>query len=133
MESYFLLAIGCWNLIGSIVLYFMLNPAIADKILRQWIELITVPYEVGKYGSLWLVWAASTNMFFSVINVLAIHWARASQVVVICGDLFVYGILLLSMIVVLNDKGYGRGLYISIFLSIFWMLWAVYSLFLLLS
>ncbi|NJP10364.1 MAG: hypothetical protein HC866_13550 [Leptolyngbyaceae cyanobacterium RU_5_1] len=131
MENYFLLAIGYWNLIGSIVLYLMLNEAIADKILRQWIEIITVPYDVGKYGSLWLVWAASTNTFFSVINVLAVHWARTSQVVVVCGDLFVYGIFLLSIIVVLNDKNYGRGLYVSIFLTIFWMLWAIYSLFVL--
>lgn len=60
MESYFLLAIGYWNLIGSIVLYLMLNPAIADKVLRQWLEVVTVPDDVGRYGSLWLVWAAST-------------------------------------------------------------------------
>lgn len=133
MGNYFLLAIGYWNLIGSVVLYFMLNPAIADTILRQWIEIITVPYEVGKYGSLWLVWAASTNTFFSVMNVFAVHSAHASQIVVICGDLFVYGILLLSMLAVFNNKSYGRGLYVSICLSIFWMLWAIYALFVLSS
>jgi hypothetical protein len=133
MENYFLLAVGYWNLVGSIALYLMLNEAIADKLLRQWTKIITQPNEIGKYGSLWLVWAATTNTFFSVVNVFAVSWEQASQVTVICGDLFVYGILLLSMIVALNNKNYGRGVYIAILLSIFWMLWAGYSLFILLS
>lgn len=133
MENYFLLAIGYWNLIGSIVLYLMLNPAIADKILRQWTEIVTVPYDVGRYGSLWLVWAASTNTFFSVMNILTIRWAHTSQIAVICGDLFVYSVLLLSMTVVLNNENYGRGLYVSIFFSIFWIVWAICALFILLS
>lgn len=131
MESYFLLAIGYWNLIGSIILYLMLNPAIADKVLRQWIEIITIPYDVGKHGSLWLVWAASTNIFFSIVNIAAAHWEETSQRTVIWGDLFVYGILLLSMIAVFNHENYGKGLYVSIFLGIFWILWAGYSLFIL--
>lgn len=129
MENYFLLAIGYWNLIGSIVLYLMLNPAIADKLLRQWIEITTFSPDLGKYGSIWLLWAATTNTFFSVINIYAVHWSTSSKVTVIWGDSFVYCIFLLPMIVVFNNENYGRGLYVSILLSIFWILWAVYSLF----
>jgi len=40
MEDYFFVAIGYWNVIGSIVFYLMLNNAIADKLLRQWTEVI---------------------------------------------------------------------------------------------
>jgi len=118
MEITFLLAIGYWNLIGSIALYLMLYPAIADKVLRQWLEVITVPYDVGKYGSLWFIWTASTNTFFSVMNILAARWTHPSQIVVICGDLFVYSVFLLFIVIFINNENYSRGLYISMFFSI---------------
>ncbi|BAZ40569.1 hypothetical protein NIES4101_65300 [Calothrix sp. NIES-4101] len=78
MEKYFFLALGFWNIIGSIFLYLMLNQKLADNILRKWTEIITQPYEIGKYGSLWLLWAATTNIFFGVINIFAINWQESS-------------------------------------------------------
>jgi len=45
-RTYFLLAIGYWNLLGSIALYLLLNTAIADKLLRQWTEIITQPNDL---------------------------------------------------------------------------------------
>ena len=128
MENYFLLAMGYWNLIGSIALYLMLNEAIADTILRQWTEIITQPYQIDKYNSLWLLWAATTNTFFSAINIFAAEWESATQATVIGGDVFVYGIFLLSSIAALKQETYGRGLYITLVLKVFWIFWAIYAL-----
>ncbi|MBD1847707.1 hypothetical protein H6F89_30805 [Cyanobacteria bacterium FACHB-63] len=128
MNTIFLLSIGYWNLMGSIALYLMLNKAIADRLLREWTWIIAAPYEVGRYGNLWLVWAATTNTFFGAINLFAAHWESMNQIAVIWADLFVYGVFLLSAIVVLKGNDYGKGHFINIGLFIFWSLWAVYLL-----
>lgn len=128
MKDVFLLSIGFWNLIGSIALFLMLNKAIADKLLRKWTWMITAPYDIGQYGNLWLLWAATTNTFFGAINLFAAHWESTSQIAVICGDLFVYGSLLIPAIVVLKSNDYGKGHFINVGLCVFWSLWAVYLL-----
>ncbi|MEC4884936.1 MAG: hypothetical protein SAL70_26990 [Scytonema sp. PMC 1070.18] len=128
MENNFFLAVGFWNLIGSVFLYLMLNKTFADKVLRKWTGIITESYDIGKYGSLWLLWAATTNTFFGVINIFAVSWEPSSKVVVIYGDVFVYAALFLPAIVVLSNENYGKGHYVNILLGIFWIVWAVYSL-----
>lgn len=129
MESYFLCSLGLWNMLGSIGLYLMLNEAIADQILRKWTEMIAYSYNVGNYGSMWLLWAATTNMFFAAVNVFAATWEHNAKTVVIYGDLFVYGILLFPAIAALKNENYNKGLFIYVLLSIFWIFWALYLLF----
>lgn len=129
MESYFLRSVGYWNLLGSLVLYLMVNEAIADRILRGWTEIIAYPYSVGKYGVVWLLWAATTNTFFGVINIFAATWEPSAKTVILYSDLFVYGILLLPAIAALKNENYSKGLLITVLLGIFWILWALYLLF----
>lgn len=129
MEIYFLCSLGYWNLLGSALLYLMLNEAIADQVLRKWTSIIAYPYNVGKYGSMWLLWAATTNTFFGIVNVFAATWEHTAKTVVITSDLFVYSILLLPAIVALKSENYSNGHFINIFLGIFWILWALYCLF----
>lgn len=130
MDTYFLLAVGSWNLIGSIALYLMLNSTLADKILRDWTWIIAHPYDVGQYGSLWLWWAATTNTFFGAINIFAANWESTSQTIVIYGDLFVYGVLLLPAIVALKQEkyGYGKGHIVNVVLGFVWILWDIFVL-----
>ena len=127
MET-FLLAVGYWNLIGSLVLYLMLKPTLADKILRLWTGIIAQPYEIGKYGALWLLWAATTNTFLGVINIFAAQWEFTSQTIIIYADLFVYGVFLISAIAALKNVNYGKGHFLNILLFLLWILWATYSL-----
>jgi hypothetical protein len=49
-------------MLGSTALYLMLNEAIADRILRKWTQIIAYSYNVGKYGLMWPLWAATTNV-----------------------------------------------------------------------
>lgn len=124
MAHDFFLAIGYWNLGGSIVLYLMLNPMIANTILKQWIWIITQPYDVGTYGSLWLLWAATTNTFLGLINLWAANWQPAIQRLVLYGDVFVYGVIGMATIAVLRHTDYGQGTYFNVGLGIFWLIWA---------
>jgi hypothetical protein len=128
MENNFLRALGYFNLIGSVFLYLMLNKTFADKVLRNWTWIISEPYDIGKYGSLWLLWTATTNTFFSIINIFAANWEQTSKTVVIYGDLFVYAALLIPEIAVIRNKNFGSGHYVNILLGVFWILWAVFSL-----
>ena len=128
MEKYFLLSVGYWNLIGSIVLYLMLNQAFADKVMRQWTSIFAYPYDIGKYGSLWLLWAATTNTFYSIINIFAAHWDKEVQTTVIYGNVFIYGLFLTLSIFALKNENYGKGNYVNIILFLFWLGWAIYCL-----
>ena len=129
MQDYFLLSVGCWNILGSAALYLMLNKAIADQLLRTWTEMIAYPYDAGKYGSIWLLWAATTNTFLGIVNLLAVTWDELAATEIIYCDLFVYGVLLVPAIATLRSKNFARGHYFNVGLGIFWILWALYVLF----
>jgi hypothetical protein len=60
---------------------------------------------------------------------VAATWEHNTKTVVICGDLFVDGILLLPTIVALKNENYSKGLVIYVLLSVFWIVWALYLLF----
>jgi hypothetical protein len=128
MEKYFLLSVGYWNLIGSIVLYLMLNQAFADKVMREWTFIFAYPYDIGKYGSLWLLWAATTNTFYSIINIFAAQWDTEIQTTVIAGNVFIYGSFLILSILAIKNENYGKGNYVNIILFLFWISWALYCL-----
>lgn len=46
----------------------------------------------------------------------------------IYSDLFVYAALFIPEIAVIKNESFGSGHYVNIFLSAFWILWAVFSL-----
>jgi len=133
MENYFFLSIGYWNVVGSIVLYLMLNQSIADKVMREWTWTFTQVHEIGEQGSLWLWWAATTNMFLGIINIFATGWESDSQAIVLWSDLFVYGMFLPPILIAVRNSGsgkakYGKGNYFHLLLICFWLLWTIYVL-----
>lgn len=133
MENWFFWSVGYWNLIGSIVLYLMLNQTIADKVMREWTWTFAHAYDIGKYGSLWLWWAATTNTFFGAINLFATSWELSSKAIVLYSDLFVYSMFLPPTLIAISNSAsgegkYGTGNYFHLFLTCFWLLWAIYVL-----
>jgi hypothetical protein len=125
----FFLAIGYWNLVGSFVLYAMLSPKFADNILRIWCQIIAFDYDVGKYGSLWLWWAATANLFYSYINIMAARWDKSVQYHILLGNIIFYGVFFLLGIGATRNKNYANGNLVNLSLCIFWLGWAVYLLF----
>lgn len=124
MTSYFLLAMGSYNLLGSAVLYAMLNSRIADLVMRRWASIFVDVYDIGRYGSLWLWWAATANVFYSVINIIAADWELTVQRTIIWSDLFMYSVFLALAIAALGNPHYGKGNSINILLFTGWLLWA---------
>ena len=125
----FFLAIGYYNLVGSFLLYAMLSKKLADSVLRTWCQIIAFDYDVGKYGSLWLCWAATTNLFYSYMNIMAAKWDKNVQYQVLLGNIIVYGVFLVLAIAATRNKNYASGNFVTIGLCGFWLGWTVYLLF----
>ena len=53
----FLWFIGLYNILGSIVILSFLKENLADKILREWSELIVQPYEHRKHVGIWKIYS----------------------------------------------------------------------------
>ena len=127
--EFFFLAIGYYNLVGSFLLYTMLSKKLADSVLRTWCQIIAFDYDVGKYGSLWLCWAATSNLFFSYINIMAATWDKSVQAQVLWGNIIVYGVFLVLAIAAIRNKNYAIGNVVTLGLFAFWLGWTIYLLF----
>jgi hypothetical protein len=132
MQRYFLLTIGCYNLLGSITLYLMLNRGIAVYLLRRWAFIFSDTYS-DQYGSVWLGWAATSNLFYSLLNLAAVSWDSLAQKMVIYGNLLLYSVFLgLTLLTVhrhdYSRKSYDKSCYINLFLFTIWIFWAIASL-----
>lgn len=129
MES-FLLYIGLYNLFGAFVLMAMHNQRVAEWVLAKGTEMISEPYEHGKFGLLWLWWAATANAFLGAIMVLATRWPDEIQREVTIGVIVLYAV----MYVVCTIGGrkrppWGRGV---VSLHVLWpaqMAWGLWALF----
>lgn len=86
----FLLWIGLYNLLGPLLLVAMHDERIADAVLRRGTEIVGEPYTHGRFGRLWLWWAATVNAFLGAIMVLATRWPSTAQREVCVAVLVVY-------------------------------------------
>jgi hypothetical protein len=73
MNTY-LLAIGWWNLVGSILMLGLFNEWFGKKIFNEWSKIISTEYKLDYWGKFWLSWAIGTNIFFALINILSVKW-----------------------------------------------------------
>jgi hypothetical protein len=104
----FLWGIGLYNALGSLLLMLMNNQRVADWVLRKGTEMIIEPYEHGRFGQLWLWWAATANLFMGVIMVLATRWPSAAQRELTIVVLAVYAIMYVVVIVGGRRPPWGR-------------------------
>jgi hypothetical protein len=116
MES-FLWWIGLYNAVGAALLpLFALSPRLASKLLVEWTEIVTPPYDHGAHGGLWLWWAGAANGFLGVIMMLATRWGESAQREVVMGAIGVYGVMWLLAVSALWSPRYRRrGLYAVVF------------------
>ena len=73
MNTY-LLAIGWWNLVGSIVMLGFLYQSFGQKMLNEWTLMFKDKFILDYWGKLWFVWAAGLNIFFGLVNIMAVKW-----------------------------------------------------------
>lgn len=127
--SSFLLWIGLYNLLGSLVLMAMQDVRVADWVMRKGTEMVAEPYEHGRFGLLWLWWAATSNAFLGAIMVLATRWPAEAQREVVIGVVVVYAIMyVVCAIGGRRRPPWGRGV---VSLHVLWpaqMGWGVWGL-----
>ena len=124
----FLLYIGIYNVIGSLVLMTLNSEKITDTLLRKYTEIINEPYTHGPFGRLWLWWAASSNLFLGLIMILSTRWDEKAQKEVIILAIITYVIMYLIMLFGGKKPKYGRGVIVTHalwILQITWGLWAI--------
>lgn len=125
--SDFLLWIGLYNLIGSIMLMAMHFERIADTLLRRATEIIAEPYLHGAYGRLWLWWAATMNLFVGVVMLLATRWEAVVQKEIILAVVGIYVLMYLVMVFGGRKPKYGSGIYVTHVLWLIQIAWGIYT------
>jgi hypothetical protein len=129
MET-FLWWIGLYNVVGAPVLAAMHYERFADFMLRRGTEVVAEPYTHGRFGRMWLWWAASTNLFLGAVMMLATRWPPGAQREVSFGVIGVYAAMYLVVIFGARGPRYGRGVYTLYALwlaQIAWGVWAVWT------
>lgn len=124
MDTY-LLAVGYWNLAGSIMMMGMISPYIGNKMLVEWSRIFSAQFQLGFYGKLWLFWAAGLNIFFGVTHITAATWDEAIQMFFIKADIVIYIIFILLGIWGIIAKKCGIGIYVAFGVFLIWIGWGM--------
>lgn len=121
----FLWFIGLYNILGSIVILSFLKENIADKILREWAELIVQPYEHGKHGGIWIIFSCLGVLYLGIMNILALHWDQEVIHGIIISDVIIYALYSIFLIYAFKFENSGRGLWIALILALVQLFWGI--------
>ncbi len=123
MDKY-LLSIGWWNFIGSLTMLGFFNEWFGKKMLNEWTKMFVTEFKLDYWGKLWLMWAIGLNIFFGLINILAVKWGyNEVKIFLIWFDIFAYllfvGLAIWGIIV----KRCGTGIYSAFLIFGVWIIW----------
>lgn len=125
LSNYFL-SIGIYNLLGSALLFVFLSNKYGDLILRKSFRILTTPYSLESNGYMWLVWAATLNLFYGVTNILAFRWDQIAKIDLLYINLILYSVFLVYTIRLLFSPNYSYGVWFNLPIFSFWILWTIY-------
>ncbi len=121
----FLLAIGYWNLFGSIMMMFFLNENFGKKVLNEWTRIFAEEFKLNYWVKFWLFWAAGINIFFGLINVMAVSWGYAEvKLFLLRMDILAYLIFIVAAFWGWKEGRLGSGIYSVILIFSGWLIWA---------
>jgi hypothetical protein len=124
----FLFWIGLYNLLGSFLLMAMHHEPLAAWVMRRGTEMVSEPYEHGRFGLLWLWWAATGNCFLGAVMLLATRWPPEAQREVCICVIALYAIMYVVCVAGGRKPPWGRGVYS---LHVLWpaqIAWGVWAL-----
>src|SRR5687767_13574557 len=129
METY-LLALGWWNFGGSIFMFTFLNEKMGRNVFNTWTKMFTEPFVLSYWTRLWLFWAAGINIFFGLINIMAVKWGYAEVMrFLVYSDLIAYSVFLILAIWGFSRKKLGSGAYSVFVIFSGWIAWGISTLF----
>ncbi|HLP14397.1 MAG TPA: hypothetical protein VK177_20880 [Flavobacteriales bacterium] len=127
----FLLTVGWWNFGGSILMLFFLYEPIGNAVLVSSTKIFNTPFKLDYWTKLWLGWAAGINVFFGLINVMAVKWGYIEpKVFLIWADIIAYCIFVLLAIWGHVAGRMGSGIYSVYIIFAGWITWGIYCLWL---
>ena len=125
MNTY-LLAIGWWNFIGSIMMIGFFYQPFGKKMLNDWTRMFITEFSLDYWGKLWLMWAVGLNIFFGLINILAVHWGYEDvKTFLIWVDISAYAFFIGISIWGLKVGRCGSGIYSAFVIFAFWIIWGI--------
>lgn len=125
----FLLAIGWWNLLGSIMMLGFPYEPFGQKVLNEWTLMFKEKFVLDYWGKLWCFWASGLNIFFALVNILSVYWGyEALKVFAIGSDIFAYLVFIGLVIWGLRAGRMGMGGYVALALFCGWIVWGFLAL-----
>lgn len=124
----FFVSIGLYNLLGVLILALFINRKLADFVLTKHFQIFSENYSVGKHGNMWLIWSIVLNLFFAIINLLAIRWDEIAQHDLLKTNILMYLAFFILTIFAVRSTSYSRGVWFNFLIFGFWIVWASYLL-----
>lgn len=123
MDTY-LLAIGWWNLAGSIMMLGFIHEPFGQKVLNEWTLMFKDKFTLDYWGKLWCFWASGLNIFFGLINIIAVKWGYNDvKTFLIWFDMIAYLIFVGLLIWGLKAGRLGSGSYSAFVVFGVWIIW----------
>jgi hypothetical protein len=129
MNTY-LVAIGWWNFIGSLMMLVFLYEPFGQKVLNEWTLMFKDKFTLDYWGRLWLAWAAGLNIFFGIINIMAVQWGYEEiKVFLIWFDIIIY-INFIGLVIWGLKAGrlLRAGSYVTLIIFSIWIIWGYCAL-----
>jgi len=128
METY-LQAIGWWNFFGSIILLFFINQKFGHNMLVVWTKMFKDDFVLNYWGKLWLMWAAGINIYFGLMNILAVKWGYEEIMrFLIQMDIAIYIVFVGLIIWGIKAGRMGSGAWSAFVIFGVWIGWGISSL-----
>jgi len=128
MDAY-LLAIGWWNFAGSIMMLGFIYEPFGQKVLNEWSLIFKDRFNLDYWGKLWCLWASGLNIFFGLINILAVKWGHNDvKNFLIWFDIIAYLIFVGLLIWGLKVNRLGLGAYCALVIFGVWIIWGLLTL-----
>lgn len=125
----FLVWVGLYNVVGSLVVVAMTDVRIADAVMRRGTEMASQPYVHGPFERLWIWWAGAANLFLGAVMLLATRWPPVVQREVCMAVVAMYAVMYVVCVVGGRRRPpWGRGVYS---LHVLWpaqMAWGIWAL-----
>ena len=129
MNNY-LLAIGWWNFVGSIMMLGFFNQSFGKKMLNDWCKIFVTEFKLDYWSKLWLFWAVGLNIFFGAINIVSVKWGYEEvKRFLILFDVGVYVLFVVLSIWGIVVKRLAAGIYAAFAIFLVWIIWGVWALY----
>jgi hypothetical protein len=128
MDNY-LIALGYWNFIGSLMMIGFFNETFGKKMLNEWTKIFATEFKLDYWGRFWMAWAIGLNIFFGLINILAAGWDLVQlKQFIIYFDMGAYAVFVGLAIWGIRSKHCGTGIYSALVIFMIWIVWGLDAL-----